>query len=46
VNDDVLYGHGVRGRNSNILGRRWFEELNVILWMMLVFSLQKIMCCM
>jgi hypothetical protein len=25
MNDDVLHGHGVRGKNSNILGRCWFE---------------------
>jgi hypothetical protein len=25
MNDDVLDGHGVRGENSNILGRCWFE---------------------
>jgi hypothetical protein len=25
VNDDVMLGHGVRGRNSNILGRCRFE---------------------
>lgn len=24
-NDDVVYGHGVRGTNSNIVGRRQYE---------------------
>ncbi len=25
MNDDVVHGHGVKGRNSYILGRHWFE---------------------
>jgi hypothetical protein len=27
MNDDVVHGHGVRGNNSNILGKHWFEWL-------------------
>jgi hypothetical protein len=25
ANDDIVHGHGVRGKNSNILGRHWFK---------------------
>jgi hypothetical protein len=25
MNDDIVHGHGVRGRNSNIVGRCRFE---------------------
>ncbi len=25
MNDDVVHGHGVRGKNSNIVGRHWFK---------------------
>jgi hypothetical protein len=25
VNDDIVHDHGVRGKNSNILGRRQFK---------------------
>jgi hypothetical protein len=44
MNDDAMHGHGVRGINPNILGRLDMngEELNVILWMLLGFFLQKV----
>jgi hypothetical protein len=32
-NDNVVYGNGERGRNSNIVGKRRFKWLNVILQM-------------
>ncbi len=27
MNDDVVHGHGVRGKNSNIFGRHWSQWL-------------------
>jgi hypothetical protein len=42
VNDDIMHGHGVIGKNSNIFDLNG-KELNVILWTMMRFSLQKVM---
>jgi hypothetical protein len=25
MNGDIVHGHDVRGKNSNIVGRHWFE---------------------
>jgi hypothetical protein len=41
VNYDIVHGHGVTGKNSNILDLNG-KELNVILWTMMKSSLQKV----